>query len=117
MAAEVGAVGYDSRAYAGALSRGIAGYQRDQWRRSTAQAVLGLAPVSFLQLGAQELAADPGTAPGPVDSAAAEGQPAADDGSVTLTGRPPAVVVAGLLALVTAAALLWLARRRARQPA
>ena len=115
-ARELGAVGYDRRAYDGALSRGIAGYQRDQWRRSTAQAVLGLAPVSFLRLGTRELAVEPASGPGLVDGASASGRPAADDGSLNLIGWPQASL-AGLLALVLTAALVWLARRRSRLPA
>jgi hypothetical protein len=43
--AELGAVAYDDAALAGAVAGGIDEFARDQWRRATAQAVLGLAMV------------------------------------------------------------------------
>ncbi len=58
-AGEQGAVGYDRAAVRTARGDGLTSTARDQWRRSTAQAVLGLARVSFGGLGDGPLGADP----------------------------------------------------------
>ena len=58
-AGEQGAVGYDRAAVRTARDDGLTSTSRDQWRRSTAQAVLGLARVSFGGLGDGPLGADP----------------------------------------------------------
>ncbi|PRY39031.1 prenyltransferase/squalene oxidase repeat-containing protein [Umezawaea tangerina] len=50
-AAEVGAIAYNDDAFAEAVAGGIPEFSRDQWRRATAQAVLGLAMVPFGDLG------------------------------------------------------------------
>ncbi|MBA2639424.1 MAG: terpene cyclase/mutase family protein, partial [Nocardioidaceae bacterium] len=50
---EQGAVAYDPAAYRAALAEGMARGLRDQWRRSTTQAVLGLTGESFLTLGSR----------------------------------------------------------------
>lgn len=49
--AEVGAIAYDDASKKQAAAGGISAPQRDQWRRSTAQALLALAKVPFGELG------------------------------------------------------------------
>jgi hypothetical protein len=56
---DAGAVAYDRSTFDAARSDGIDAGLRDQWRRATAQAVLGLARVSFLDLADSALAHDP----------------------------------------------------------
>ncbi|SEF18750.1 prenyltransferase/squalene oxidase repeat-containing protein [Jiangella alba] len=60
--AEVGAIAYNPQSLADGLSGGM-GLGRDQWRRATAQAIFALAPVSFADLGKDDL--DPGPSPTP----------------------------------------------------
>ncbi|WP_018255107.1 prenyltransferase/squalene oxidase repeat-containing protein [Salinispora mooreana] len=50
-AAEAGAIAYKADGLAAAVKEGIAGNHRDQWRRATAQALLGLAQVPLGRIG------------------------------------------------------------------
>ncbi|MDF2967768.1 MAG: hypothetical protein K0Q93_1546 [Nocardioidaceae bacterium] len=109
-AADTGAVAYDAGALRGARSGGIEPLARDQWRRATAQAVLGLAGTSFADLGGHPVEADPTT------TAAASPSEDATGG----TGWPR-LLLGGLAALVAAgaatAALVRWTRRRPGLPA
>ena len=117
---ELGAVAYDRSAYTAARFRGIDAGLRDQWRRATAQAVLGLAGVSFLELAgrAPGLAApSPAAAAavtdvgGTTDAADASAQGGGDAGPSTWPGWPP-LLLAGLVAVAGAGAVGWRVRRR-----
>ncbi|WDZ82734.1 prenyltransferase/squalene oxidase repeat-containing protein [Micromonospora cathayae] len=50
-AAEAGAVAYDTAGFTAAVAAGITDTDRDQWRRATAQALLGLARVPLGRIG------------------------------------------------------------------
>lgn len=62
-AGEHGAIAYDAAARRKALSRGISPGARDQWRRATSQALLGLGGPSLPDLGAPSRSRDPGAEP------------------------------------------------------
>lgn len=58
LAGEVGGIAYDRENLDAALASGLDG-SRDQWRRSTPQAVFALAPVPFGRIGQDPLLPDP----------------------------------------------------------
>ncbi|WP_263172325.1 hypothetical protein [Streptomyces sp. SCSIO ZS0520] len=60
-AAEAGAVAYNDASLKSAQDEGIEEFQRDQWRRATPQALLGLAQVPLGRIGTT----DPDPGPGP----------------------------------------------------
>lgn len=59
-AAESGAIAYNADSRDSAVADGIPGMQRDQWRRASAQALLGLAGVPLGEIGSAD-------GPGPTD--------------------------------------------------
>ncbi|MFD5764756.1 hypothetical protein ACFWIN_02890, partial [Streptomyces sp. NPDC127049] len=59
--AEAGAIAYNDEALAGAKTDGITEFQRDQWRRSTPQALLALAQIPLGKVGVTT--PDPGPDP------------------------------------------------------
>lgn len=67
-AEHVGAVAYTLDAYAAAVANGIAALGLDQWRRATAQAILGLAQVPLGEIGAGT--GSPPPSPGPQPTSA-----------------------------------------------
>ncbi|RKN45354.1 cell wall anchor protein [Micromonospora endolithica] len=78
-AAEAGAIAYDRAGLATAAETGIAEHERDQWRRATAQALLGLAGVPLGRIGLDP----PPTSPEPTPTGTAS--PTA---TVSPTGAP-----------------------------
>ncbi|MBO4210793.1 prenyltransferase/squalene oxidase repeat-containing protein, partial [Micromonospora echinofusca] len=72
--ADAGAVAYSTEALTAALADGISDAGRDQWRRATSQALLGLAGVPLGRIGL-----DPPSSPGPTGS---------PTGSPTPSGSP-----------------------------
>ncbi|WBB80389.1 LPXTG cell wall anchor domain-containing protein [Micromonospora sp. WMMD882] len=80
-AADAGAVAYDTAGFTAAVTAGIADTGRDQWRRATAQAVLGLAQVPLGRIGVDL----PPTSPQPTATGTASPTPS---GSPTPTGSP-----------------------------
>jgi Prenyltransferase and squalene oxidase repeat len=101
-AGEAGAIAYNRSAFDAAVASGIQEPTRDQWRRTTAQAVLGLAKVSFGELGTNE----PATPPAPPQ----------DGGD--LSGTVAWVAVPALLGLLLLGLgwALWRARRSGERP-
>ncbi|MGW4726325.1 hypothetical protein [Streptomyces sp. NPDC004291] len=87
--AEAGALAYDDAALAGARADGIGEFQRDQWRRSTAQAVLALAQVPLAEIGLAEPGPGPDPTGDPTDDPTGDpsGTPT-DDPSGTPSGTP-----------------------------
>ncbi|MFD5568969.1 prenyltransferase/squalene oxidase repeat-containing protein [Streptomyces cadmiisoli] len=61
--AETGTIAYNDEALTGAQADGISEFQRDQWRRSTPQALLTLAQIPLGEIGNT----DPGPGPDPSD--------------------------------------------------
>ncbi|WP_434740098.1 cell wall anchor protein [Micromonospora sp. SH-82] len=74
-AAEAGAIAYNTDAHAAAVGQGIADNDKDQWRRATAQAILGLAQVPLGGIGV-----DPPQSPEPT--------PTGGPGEPPPTGQP-----------------------------
>ncbi|MDG4833971.1 prenyltransferase/squalene oxidase repeat-containing protein [Solwaraspora sp. WMMD1047] len=64
-AAHVGAIAYTSDALATAVTNGIGEFELDQWRRASAQAVLGLAQVPLGQIGTGGPVPEPSATPTP----------------------------------------------------
>ena len=85
-AGEQGAVGYDRDAVRTALDDGLTSMARDQWRRTTSQAVLGLAKVWFGRLGNSPLGADPDPPPGGGSAPDPGGGDPGDSGTDAPTG-------------------------------
>ncbi|MEH1100531.1 prenyltransferase/squalene oxidase repeat-containing protein [Micromonospora sp. CPCC 205561] len=84
-AAEAGALAYNAEGFAAAVSTGITDTDRDQWRRATAQALLGLAQVPFGRIGLDPPPASP--EPTPTGSASPTGSPSTGPtGAPTPTG-------------------------------
>jgi hypothetical protein len=80
-AADAGAIAYNADGLAAAVAAGIADTDRDQWRRATTQALLGLAQVPLGRIGLDP----PPTYPGPTPTGTAS-PTAAPSGSPTPTG-------------------------------
>ncbi|GAA4892156.1 prenyltransferase/squalene oxidase-like repeat protein [Stackebrandtia albiflava] len=114
--AEAGTIAYNGDSLAAARAEGIPVFQRDQWRRATAQAMLALSRVSLGDIGTVD--PGPGTDPGdgdppgdlsgpPKDSAA--GPPR---GTLPVTGSPVATVFGtGAALLVLGVVTLYITRR------
>lgn len=81
-AAEAGAIAYNTDGLTAAVADGLADNDRDQWRRATAQALLGLAQVPLGRLG---LDPPPTGQPTPTGTASPTASPTAT-GSPTPTG-------------------------------
>ncbi|MGW1543024.1 hypothetical protein ACWCPM_22755 [Streptomyces sp. NPDC002309] len=79
--AEIGALAYNDESLTAARSDGIPEFQRDQWRRSTPQALLALAQIPLGEIGLT----DPGPSPDP--SGDPSGSPSGDP-SGTPSGDP-----------------------------
>ena len=126
--AAVGAIAYTPEVRADAVANGIAEFALDQWRRSTAQAVLALAKVPLGQVGivapppapAPSTSTAPSTAPSTSSShpTAAPAPVLVGAGDLAATGPPVARLVAtgGLAVLLGVALLLASRRRRDRTP-
>jgi len=108
-ATDVGAVAYDDNALLRARSSGIEPLARDQWRRATAQAVLGLAGTSFADLGGHAVGGDHGAL---AATSSSPGRSDRTDWSPLLLGGLAALLAAGV-----ATALLRWTRRRPGLPA
>ncbi|ASW55375.1 prenyltransferase/squalene oxidase repeat-containing protein [Plantactinospora sp. KBS50] len=81
-AGDAGAIAYNADGLAAAVAGGIGDNDRDQWRRATAQALLGLAQVPLGRIGLDE---PPSASPDPTPSGTASPTPT---GSATPTGSP-----------------------------
>ncbi|WP_341716476.1 cell wall anchor protein [Micromonospora sp. FIMYZ51] len=91
-AADAGAVAYASDALTEAVREGIAANFRDQWRRATAQALLGLAQIPLGRIGLDlppsgEPTSSPTVPPRPTGSPTPTAAPT-PSGSPTLTASP-----------------------------
>ncbi|WP_018222078.1 prenyltransferase/squalene oxidase repeat-containing protein [Salinispora pacifica] len=84
--AEAGAIAYDADGLAGAVEKGLGDNSRDEWRRATAQALLGLAQVPLGRIG---LDPTPTGQPTPTGTASPTASPTAT-GSPTPTGTATA---------------------------
>ncbi|MFI5837984.1 prenyltransferase/squalene oxidase repeat-containing protein [Micromonospora sp. NPDC051300] len=62
-AADAGAIAYNADGFTTAVSAGISDTDRDQWRRATAQALLGLAQVPLGRIGVDLPPSSPGPTP------------------------------------------------------
>jgi LPXTG-motif cell wall-anchored protein len=112
--AHVGAIGYTPDARTEAIAGGIPDFALDQWRRSTAQAVLALAKIPLGEAGITE--PRPGPRPSPSGSPGpASPTPTAPGGAGELpaTGAPAmAMAVTGGGVLAAGVLLLMLSARR-----
>ncbi|MEW2378604.1 prenyltransferase/squalene oxidase repeat-containing protein [Micromonospora sp. NPDC047812] len=84
-AADAGAIAYNSDSLATAVASGITDNERDQWRRSTAQALLGLVQVPLGRIGLVSPPPSPG--PTPTGTASPTASPTTTT-SPTPTGSP-----------------------------
>ncbi|MEU4565300.1 prenyltransferase/squalene oxidase repeat-containing protein [Micromonospora sp. NPDC023956] len=85
-AADAGAIAYNAESLAAARGAGLGENDRDQWRRSTAQALLGLAQVPLGRIGL-----DPPSSPSPSPSVSVSPSPSGSptpSGSATPTPTP-----------------------------
>ncbi|MGC4788073.1 cell wall anchor protein [Micromonospora sp. DT178] len=86
-AADAGAIAYNTDSLATAVASGITDNERDQWRRSTAQALLGLVQVPLGRIGLDP----PPSSPGPTPTGTASPTPTASPTATTSptpTGSP-----------------------------
>ncbi len=104
VAGEHGAIAYDAAGRSKGVRQGITPAARDQWRRATSQALLGLGGPSFVELGDSSLQREPAAAPGVEPAALA--LPADDSSSSPLW----LVLSLGGAAVLGAGALLIRAR-------
>ncbi|MFB6509021.1 hypothetical protein [Streptomyces virginiae] len=79
-AAEIGAIAYNDEALDGAKADDIPEFGRDQWRRSTPQALLALAQVPLAKIGLtdQKPSPDPSDKPSGDPSKSPSGEPSVD---------------------------------------
>lgn len=94
---DFGAIAYNPSTFSTAKVSGISTANRDQWRRASAQAILALAPVSFLTLGTTTL--NESTNPRPSPRGDTEKAP-----TITTTATPAAVPRTTTAAVVKQAA-------------
>ncbi|MFI8420420.1 hypothetical protein [Streptomyces sp. NPDC085479] len=82
---DTGAIAYNDESLTGAKTDGIADFQRDQWRRSTPQALLALAQIPLADIGltTPDPGPDPSDTPTKDPSKTPSGTP-----SRTATGKP-----------------------------
>ncbi|WP_422749825.1 cell wall anchor protein [Micromonospora sp. WMMD1219] len=95
--ADAGAIAYNTDGLTAATAGGITDTDRDQWRRATAQALLGLAQVPLGRIG---LGTPPTSTPTPTGTASPTA-PATPTASPTLTTSPPPTGTAGPTPSVT----------------
>ncbi|MDG4752391.1 terpene cyclase/mutase family protein [Micromonospora sp. WMMD718] len=95
--ADAGAIAYNTDGFTTAAAAGITDTDRDQWRRATAQALLGLAQVPLGRIG---LDPPPTSNPTPTGTASPTA-PATPTASPTLTTSPPPTGTAGPTPSVT----------------
>ena len=110
--AELGAIAYNPEALEAARTDGIGDFQRDQWRRATAQALLAPAGIALGDIGTEEVVAPPSDgSPDPDDDPTGPVPPVGAD-QLPVTGSPvTTIVVAGVALLLVAVALLMSVRR------
>ncbi|MBT8225542.1 MAG: cell wall anchor protein, partial [Dactylosporangium sp.] len=87
-AADAGAIAYNDEALAAATAGGIAETARDQWRRATVQALLGLAQVPLGRLGTTTPGSQSASPPASTSSGSPAGSPssASPDPSASTAG-------------------------------